>query len=215
MSLKNKKVLITAGPTWVPIDNVRVISNIATGETGALLAHDFIKQGANVTLVLGPVVNNRISKKIRVIHFRFFDELSRIIKKEITTGKYDAVIHTAAVSDYEPAIRCDKKIKSGSKGLKIILKPTPKIIDYIKKIQPDVLLVGFKFVPNEGIKALFNETRKLIERSKLDLAVANTISFNKYKAYILNKQRVLGAVLNKSSLAKSLVREIGECLREG
>ncbi len=209
MDLKNKKILITAGPTWVPMDNVRVISNIATGETGVLLAHDFIKQGANVTLVLGPVANNCISKKIRVVSFRFFDELRRIIKKEITAGKYDVVIHTAAVSDYEPAIRCDKKIKSGINGLKIVLKPTPKIIDCIKKIQPDVLLVGFKFEPNEGIKALFNEVRQLIKRSKLNLAVANTIRSHKYKAYILNKHKVLGPFSDKSRLVKSLVKEIG------
>ena len=208
MNLKDKRILITAGPTWVPIDNVRVISNVATGETGVLLAHDLIKKGANVTLVLGPVVNNRISRKIRVIPFRFFDELNRIIRKEITAVKYDAVIHTAAVSDYEPAVLCDKKIKSGIKGLRIVLKPTPKIIDCIKKMQPDVLLVGFKFEPNEGIKVLFNEARRLIKRSKLDLAVANTVRSHKYKAYILNKNKALGPFLDKNRLVRSLVKEI-------
>ena len=210
MSLKNKKVLITAGPTWVSIDNVRVISNIATGETGILLANELTKQGAKVTLVLGPVANNELSKNIHVIFFKFFDELSRIIKKEITTVNYDIVIHTAAVSDYKPAIKYNKKIESGIKGLKIVLEPTPKIIDCIKKIRPDVLLVGFKFAPNEGIKALFNEARKLIERSKLDLAVANTIYGNKYKAYILNESRVSGPFGDKDRLVKSLVKKIGE-----
>ena len=52
--LKNKKVLITAGPTWVPIDNVRVISNTATGETGILLSEKLKNLGAKVTLLLGP-----------------------------------------------------------------------------------------------------------------------------------------------------------------
>ena len=54
MSLKNKRILITAGPTWVAIDSVRVISNIATGETGILLAKRLSLQGAKVTLALGP-----------------------------------------------------------------------------------------------------------------------------------------------------------------
>ncbi len=54
MSLNGKRILITAGPTWVPIDNVRVISNIATGTTGVLLAWQTSAQGAKVTLVLGP-----------------------------------------------------------------------------------------------------------------------------------------------------------------
>ncbi len=210
MYLKNKKVLITAGPTWVPIDNVRVISNIATGETGILLAEELTKLGAKVTLVLGPVGNHSLSKNIQVILFNFFDELSRIIKKEITILNYDVVIHTAAVSDYKPTIKYNKKIESGIKGLKIALKPTPKIIECIKKIRPGVLLVGFKFAPNEGVKALFNGARKLIARSKLDLAVANTIYGNKYKAYILNRQKVSGPFINKKSLVKNLVKEIEE-----
>jgi phosphopantothenoylcysteine decarboxylase/phosphopantothenate--cysteine ligase len=120
------------------------------------------------------------------------------------------VIHTAAVSDYKPTIKYNKKIESGIKGLKIVLKPTPKIIERIKKIRPGVLLVGFKFAPNEGVKALLNGAQKLIERSKLDLAVANTICGNDYKAYILNKHKVSGPFLNKDRLVKSLVKEIGE-----
>lgn len=214
MNLRNKNILITAGPTWVPIDNVRVISNIATGETGILLAKKLIDQGSKVTLVLGCVANNNLSEKIRLIPFRFFDELSRIIKKEITTGNYDIVIHTAAVSDYKPAIRYAKKIKSGIKGLKIVLKPTPKIIDCIKKICPGVLLAGFKFVPDEGVKALLSQARKLFERSKLDFVVANTICGNKYAAYILTKHKVSGPFLKKNILVESLVKEIrGYCLK--
>ncbi len=193
----------------MPIDNVRVISNIATGETGILLAKELTNQGSRVTLVLGPLVNNNVSKNIRVIRFSFFDEIKRIITKEITARKYDIVIHTAAVSDYKPAIKYKKKIKSGINSLKIVLKPAPKIIDRIKKIRPDVFLVGFKFEPNAGIKKLFNEARELMERSKLDLTVANTISANKYKAYIFNKHKVLGPFLDKSSLVRSLVQEIG------
>lgn len=209
MDLKNKKVLITAGPTWVPIDNVRVISNIATAETGILLAKELTNHGSKVTLVLGPATVNNVGKNIRVIHFSFFDEIKRIINEEITARKYDIVIHTAAVSDYKPAIKYHKKIKSGINSLKIVLKPTPKIIERIKKIRPDVFLVGFKFEPNAGIKKLFNQARKLMQRSKLDLTVANTISANKYKAYILSKHKRSGPFLDRSSLARSLVKEIG------
>jgi phosphopantothenoylcysteine decarboxylase/phosphopantothenate--cysteine ligase len=212
MNLRNKNILITAGPTWVPIDNVRVISNIATGETGILLAKKLMGHGSKVTLVLGGAVNNSLSKKIRLIPFRFFDELSRIIKKEITTENYDIVIHTAAVSDYKPALRYAKKIKSGIKGLKIALKPTPKIIDCIKKIRPGVVLAGFKFAPEEGVKTLLSQARELFERSKLDFVVANNICGNKYTAYILTEHKVTGPFLTKNILAESLVKEIrGYC----
>ena len=71
MVLKNKNILITAGPTWVPIDRVRVISNIATGKTGILLAKSANKLGAKVTLVLGPVGEVGLEKEINVKRFYF------------------------------------------------------------------------------------------------------------------------------------------------
>jgi len=81
--LATKSVLITAGPTWVAIDSVRVISNTATGETGTLLAERFAQQGAKVTLLLGPVSNCCLNKKIRVINFKFFDELRDKLIREL------------------------------------------------------------------------------------------------------------------------------------
>ena len=52
--LKNKKILITAGPTWIPIDKVRVITNIFKGRLGIIIAKEAIKRKAKVTLLLGP-----------------------------------------------------------------------------------------------------------------------------------------------------------------
>ncbi|MBU1999188.1 MAG: phosphopantothenoylcysteine decarboxylase, partial [Candidatus Omnitrophica bacterium] len=69
-NLKNKKILITAGPTWVPVDDVRVISNSASGETGILLAKRLSGQGAKVTLLLGPIGNYNPDKKIKLVLFR-------------------------------------------------------------------------------------------------------------------------------------------------
>lgn len=212
LNLKNKRVLITAGPTWVPIDSVRVISNIATGETGILLAKEFLSCGARVTLVLGPTLNNGIHKKIRVIRFKFFDELKEILTKEIKTKGYDVVIHSAAVSDYAPQKIYNKKIKSGIGGLTLVFKPTVKIIDGIKKLDPSLFLVGFKFEPGISASAIFKETRYLIKRAKLDLAVANTVTKNRYKAYILNENKVIALSTNKNDLAVNLVTAIGEKL---
>ena len=69
MGFKNKKILITAGPTWIAVDSVRVISNTASGETGQLLADRLAREGAKVTLVLGPVPNRLKNKKVKVIPF--------------------------------------------------------------------------------------------------------------------------------------------------
>ena len=78
-----KRVLITCGPTWVPIDDVRVISNVSSGEMGHLIAQSFQSKGALVTIIEGPVTQTLEDKKIKIIKYRFFDELARVLKKEL------------------------------------------------------------------------------------------------------------------------------------
>lgn len=213
MSLKNKRILITAGPTWVSIDKVRVISNIATGKTGVLLAERLQNLGAEVTLLFGPTEAYGLSKKIRLIRFKFFDELKEIIKKELGQKKYDIVIQTAAVSDYKPIKAYSHKIKSGIKSWQLNLVPTEKIIDLIKKIDHSIFLVGFKFEPEIEKHKLIENTKILIRRSNLDLAVANTINKNRYEAYIINKNKIYGTFQNRKVLTIRLIKVIEENFR--
>lgn len=206
MSLQNKHILITAGPTWVPIDNVRVISNIATGKTGFLLAKELIGYGAKVTLLLGPVDRGLEIKGLRIIRFNFFDELKNIITKELKSGEYDIFIHSAAVSDYKPKIIYNKKIKSGIKDLKLILEPAEKIIEVIKKLSGRIFLVGFKFESGLPKPKLLSQAQKLIESARADLVVANTVDKNRYRAYIVSKSGIKGPFLKKELLAKNLTK---------
>ncbi len=212
MSLKGKRVLITAGPTWVPIDAVRVISNIATGATGVLLAEKLLKLGAKVTLLLGPVESCCLDKKINLIRFTFFAELRRIIAKELISKKYDIVIHSAAVADYKPKESFKQKLKSGIRQWNLRLVPTPKVIDSIKKMDQDLFLVGFKLEPKATRKILIDRTVSLIKRARLDLAVANSIHKNRYRAYIVNKKQIYGPMSNKKDMATGLIRLIAEQL---
>jgi len=210
MNLKNKRILITAGPTWVAIDSVRVISNIATGETGILLAGELAKLKAKVTLLLGPVGQCCLRKDIKLIHFTFFDELKRLIVKEISSGKFDIVVHSAAVADYRPQEIFKQKVGSGIRRWKLTLVPTPKIIDLIRKKDKALFLVGFKFKPKASRKKIINEARLLMDRTKLDLTVANTIHNNRYSSYILNDGQICGPLFSKKNMTKRLVKLIGE-----
>lgn len=205
-NLKNKRILITAGPTWIPIDNVRVISNIATGETGILLADRLSALGAKITLILGPVQMVPLKKTVRIIRYKFFDQLKDSLEKEIKTNKYDILIHSAAVGDYKPIKVCQYKVKSGIRSWKLNLIPTIKIIDLIRRINGSLFMIGFKFEPNLTKRFLISETRKLIQRVDLDLAVANTVQKNRYQAYIVNKfgQR-FGPLCDKKRLVERLV----------
>lgn len=208
MNLKNKRILITAGPTWVPLDAVRVISNIATGETGILLAEKLQSLGAKVTLLLGAVEACYLNKKIKLIRFKFFDELRHLTIKELRAKKYDIIIHSAAVSDYRPLKTYSHKVRSGLKNWRLNLVPTIKIIDAIKKIDKSLFLVGFKFEPQASKKTLVDKTRNLISHAKLDLAVANTIYKNRYQAYIISQNKTYGSLGNKRDLVERLIQVI-------
>ena len=236
MAIKNKRILITAGPTWVPIDSVRVISNIASGETGILLAQGLARQGAQVTLLLGPVAlamalpkrrqtmsfcprggqttafwpvaDCCLNKKIKVVHFKFFEELKAKIIRELRTKEYAAVIHSAAVSDYQPAKLNRRKIKSGYKSLKLNLVPTPKIINLVKKIDPAIFLVGFKFEPVASKLKLIKEARRLIYNTQADFVVANTMKEGNYLAYLVMDDKQSEPIFAKKDLVENLIKAI-------
>lgn len=206
--VKNKRILITAGPTWVPIDSVRVISNIATGATGILLAEQLHNLGARVSLMLGPVQDCCLNKKIRLIRFKSFDELKDSISRELSSKRYDIVIHSAAVSDYRPKIYYGRKISSGMKRLRLDLVPTAKIIDRVKKIDPSVYLVGFKFEPQAAKDYLIPKAWALMKKTGADLVVANTIKSGRYSAFIVGKNKVTGIMRTRSELSQGLIRAI-------
>ena len=206
--MKGKRVLITAGPTWVPIDPVRVISNTATGETGTLLAQICRRSGANVTLLLGPAAASCPDSKVKVIRFTFFNELRSILFRELASHKYQFLIHAAAVSDYGPQKLSGKKIVSGIKRLDLKLKPTPKLIDAVKKISKGVYLVGFKFEPDAAGGTLIKKARDMMHRSCADIVVANTVRGNRYQAYIVGEEAVEGPIKNKRRLAERLIKRL-------
>ena len=212
LKLKNKRILITAGPTWVPIDNVRVISNTATGETGILLSEKLKNLGAKVTLLLGQAESCCLDKKIKLIRFRFFDELKNLIEEELKSKKYDIVIHSAAVSDYKPDKFYSYKIKSGLRGLQLKLVPTQKIIDLLKIISPHSLVVGFKFEPGANKAGFVRNAENLMQRANLDLVVANLVNKNKYLAYIIQDNKFYGPMSSKKGMTDKLINLIGGSL---
>lgn len=208
---KDKKILITAGPTWVAIDAVRVISNCASGLTGIILALQLQSLGARVTLLLGPVGSLcHFNKKIRLIRYRYFGELREALIRELKTRRYDAVIHSAAVADYQPLSVSRRKIPSSKKQYRMTLVPTPKLVDLIKRIDPSIFAVGFKFEPNIAGQALVRRGRELLRRARLDLVVANSIDSRGYRACLVSPETVTAPVKSKESMANGLVRMIGE-----
>lgn len=207
INLKGKKVLITAGATWVAIDKVRVISNIATGVTGVLLAKKLKEYGCRVTLLLGPGSMTALDSKIELKRFSFFNELNSLLKKELRKN-YDIVIQSAAISDFAPRFSSNKKISSDRRKIKLELVPTEKIINSLRKFKPNAFLVGFKFEPDAKVESLIKKTQNLIKSANLDLAVGNRLMDKQYQAYLVNKTGVCGPFLSKPAMVKNLIRLI-------
>lgn len=186
--LKNKKVLMTTGPTIEHIDPVRVITNQSTGKTGVSLATELISSGAKVTLIYGPG-NEKPPKSAKIINVSSSIEMLTVVRKELKK-KFDIVIMAAAVADYIPINSSKTKIKSSKNELKISLKKAPKIIDQVKKIQKNVLLIGFKAETNLTKNQLIKSAQKKLKESSSDLIVANDIG-SKYMKNPKNNQVII------------------------
>lgn len=198
------KILITCGPTWVKLDDVRVISNQSTGEMGHLIAKAFHKKKNKVTLIEGPVTNPLKVKGIKIIKYRFFEELEEILLAECRKN-YDIILHAAAVSDFKPQKPFTKKIDS-HKPLTIKLVKTNKIIDKIKKYAPDSFLVGFKLEPDLNEKNMFDYSKGLFINAGCHLVVANTTAQG-YQGFIIDADsHILGRAQNKPILVKELLK---------
>jgi len=160
------------GGTYEPIDSVRGITNKSSGKMGLALAREAYIRGADLTLVVANV-NIEIPSVFNVIHVETGKEMNDVILNLIPS--FDIFISAAAVSDFEFSEKYDKKIDSSS-SLFLNLRPTTKIIREIKKINPDIFLVGFKAEFNISTDDIIRCAKKQILDAGTDLVIANDIS---------------------------------------
>ena len=206
------KILITAGPTWVKIDEVRILTTIFTGNTGVYCAQQLAKRGAQVTLLINPHCYG-ISRKarvsgIKIVPFHYFEEFKARVAKELRKTRYDAIIHSAAVSDYTLVRAFAGKIPSGKSALTLRLKPALKLITLIRSLAPDSLLVQFKLeIKRSG---LIEKAYKSLKGNTSDFVVANALVDLKtsYKAFLLDKNKHCITLNSKAALCDTLYRII-------
>lgn len=205
--LRQKKVLITAGPTNEAIDPVRFIGNHSSGKMGYALAKACADEGAEVTLVSGPsalIPPDKIKKFIRV--------QSAQEMYEATQEHYDStdiVIFAAAVADYKPKTVATEKIKKKANSMSIEMEKTidiAKTLGQLKK--PHQLNVGFALETENEEK---NAKGKL-QNKNFDLIVLNSLrDENAAFGHDTNKVKIYGQsglVLDSELLQKSKVAEL-------
>ena len=169
--LKNKTILITAGPTYEKIDPVRFIGNYSSGKMGYALAEECARRGAKVKLISGPVQLTAKSVSIQTSHVESAAEMLQAATDGFPTC--DAAILCAAVADFTPQQTTDHKIKRGDEALNISLKPTQDIAATLGSMkQAHQKLVGFAL---ETQNELINAQEKL-SRKKFDFIVLNSLN---------------------------------------
>lgn len=167
--LSDKKVLVTAGPTYELIDPVRFIGNRSTGKMGLAIAEELEKRGAEVTLVLGPS-NLQISSTINVVKVTSAQEMYDACIKVFS--QIDIAVMSAAVADYTPVAVSDTKIKKTEDAFSIELKKTKDILKELGSVKTNSqVLVGFALeTNNEKAYAL----QKLKEKNA-DMIILNSL----------------------------------------
>lgn len=169
-TLKGKKVLVTAGPTYESIDPVRFIGNHSSGKMGFALAEEFARHGADVTLIAGPTdlrINNQHIKRIDVTSAD--DMYDKTVK---AFAKSDIAVMSAAVADYTPEKVSITKIKKSGDELHLKLKKTKDILAQLGKLKTKKqVLVGFALETDNEVA----NAKSKLERKNLDFIVLNSL----------------------------------------
>ena len=145
MSLKGLKVLITAGPTREMWDDVRFISNLSSGQTGAEIAKEALRRDADVTVISGvPGLDTGTAKTVNVVSAV---DMYEAVEEHI--GRSDIFIAAAAVADFRP-VKQSGKIRKDSAEPVIRLERNPDILKWVGNNYPSKIKVGFSLQEEPG-----------------------------------------------------------------
>ncbi|MEM9143941.1 MAG: bifunctional phosphopantothenoylcysteine decarboxylase/phosphopantothenate--cysteine ligase CoaBC [Bacteroidota bacterium] len=170
LPLRDKKVLITAGPTHEALDPVRFIGNRSTGAMGFEIAHAAADLGAEVVLVSGPTQLEMDHPQVRLIRVVSAEEMYQVVHEHY--GAMDIVICAAAVGDYRPKTVADQKIKKKGDILTLELVRNKDILLSLGQHKKGQYLVGFAL---ETENELENAKGKL-QRKNLDAIILNSLN---------------------------------------
>ncbi|MCB0374479.1 MAG: bifunctional phosphopantothenoylcysteine decarboxylase/phosphopantothenate--cysteine ligase CoaBC, partial [Sinomicrobium sp.] len=170
LPLRRKKVLITAGPTYEPIDPVRFIGNHSSGKMGFELAKEAAGLGAAVILVSGPTYLDMQNDRVTLIRVKTAEEMYHAVHEHYSAA--DIAILSAAVADYRPKNISPGKIKKKAASLHIELEPTKDILASLGAAKKQQFLVGFAL---ETDNELENAKQKLRAKN-LDAIVLNSLN---------------------------------------
>jgi phosphopantothenoylcysteine decarboxylase / phosphopantothenate---cysteine ligase len=171
--LSGKRVLVTAGSTIEYIDPIRVITNLSSGKMGVAIAQEAQRMGATVTLVYG---HGTLSPETgRIVRVNTAEEMYKVVVSELSSKRHDIAVMAAAVADFAPAKRSDKKIDTKLGKMELSLVATRKIIDEVKNNSKDTFLVAFKADYSVSESVLIEKAYRKLKECDADIIVANDL----------------------------------------
>jgi len=210
--LKNKKALVTAGPTYENLDPVRYIGNYSSGKMGIAIAETLANEGCEVVLVLGPTSLTTMHANIKTIHVRSAEEMLNACTTHF--AETDIAVMSAAVADYTPMTVVTSKIKKKDEEFTIQLKKTTDILKQLGSIKSkNQILIGFALEnKNEKTYAL-----KKLEEKNADAIVLNSLNdegagfahdTNKISIFEKNGIETNYELKSKTAVAKDIIEKI-------
>ena len=210
--LKGKRVVLSGGPTREFIDPARCLTNPSSGLSACLLAEEAYRRGAEVALIYGPgsavpaswLKVERVSSSV---------EMLEAVKGEMLSAAADYFLAVAAVSDFRPVIKHEKKRCTSLGGFSLSLETTPKIIDVVRELYPATRLVAFKAASSRSDEELLTAVRPYLEEGRADVVVGNSVvepglgfdsSHNRYLVCIPQESPLVLGPSSKLELSQSL-----------
>jgi phosphopantothenoylcysteine synthetase/decarboxylase len=176
------RIVITSGPSYEPIDQVRRVTNSSSGELGTLLAEAFAEAGHSVVIFRGSASTFPAPLyPVEVIPFSTNDDLAHALERLPSRDSVTTVLHAAALCDYRVAEVLDAsgqpvsgdKIPSRTGPLRLTLEPQPKLIASLRKLFPASILVGWKYELDGSTEDVRIKGRQQIDDCLTDACVMN------------------------------------------
>ena len=184
--------IVTAGPTFEPLDDVRRLTNFSTGRLGTELANFLTARGHKVTLLIGESATYAGERKAQSVKTFSTTADLRAKLKAFSGKKVDAIFHAAAVSDFAfgqvftektpgefTALKASRKISTRQGALLVELVPTPKIIAELRGWFPKTKIVGWKFEADGARADALRTAEKQLADCVTDFCVANGPAYGK------------------------------------
>lgn len=223
------KIIITSGGTSEVIDQVRAITNHATGTLGKIIAEQALARGHEVTLVTTKqAVKPTFHPHLTIVEITNVESLKETLEPLVKT--HQVLIHSMAVSDYTPVYmtgldevreteditsllekkNTETKISSKADYQVLFLKKTPKVISHVKQWNPGIQLIGFKLLVDVPKEELFAVARDSIQHNKADYILANDlvdITADKHLGYLVSQTEAIPAE-TKQDIAQLILNTV-------